>query len=149
MLDCASRFWISACRKACSEAAEALLVPSVDVELPVALPVAVDPAAVDPVAVDPAVVDPAVVDPAVVAPVVVDPVVVELAVLAPVVEVEAVPVALPPAVVAVVDVDGSLLELVGFSALTSAWKSCCSLVNALSPELDEDPDELVRLCSRF
>ena len=96
----------------------------------------VDPLVLDPVEVDPLVVDPVVLDPVEVDPLVVDPVV--LVVLLPAVE-----------PVAVVDVEASLLELVGFSALTSAWKSCCSLANALSPELDEDPDELVRLCSRF
>ena len=113
-LDCASRFWISACRNACSEADDVLDVP-VDVEL---LLVASLPD-VDPVVV---VVD---VEPVLVAPLL----------------------AVEP--VAVVDVEAALLEPAGVSALTSAWKSCCSFAKALSPELDEDPaDGLDRLCSR-
>jgi hypothetical protein len=139
-LDCASRFWMSACRKACSEADEPPLEGSVDVELPVVLPAVVDPVVLDPAVLDPVVVD---VEPVLVAlPLAVEPVAVD---------VEPVPVVLLPAVapVAVVDVEASLPEPAGFNALTSAWKSCCSFDNALSPELDEDPDELVRLCSRF
>jgi hypothetical protein len=71
----------------------------------------------------------------------------------PVVAVDVVAVALAADVDAVapdvVEAGDALAALVPVSALTSAWKSCCSFDNALSPELDEDPDELVRLCSRF
>jgi hypothetical protein len=133
MLDCASRFWISACRNACNEADDPLLETSVDAEPPVVLLVAVDPVEVDPAVLVPLVLDP---DPAALDPTVVDVEVVFVVLLA----------AVDP--VAAVDV-ASLLEPVGFSALTSAWKSCCSLDNALSLEPDEDPDGLVRLCSRF
>ena len=97
-----SRFCISACRKACSEAFELLPDVSVEVEpLPVAAVVVVLVAAdVDAAA----------------AVVALEPVVVEAAVLA---------------------------EPVGVSALTSAWKSCCSLAIGLSLELDDDPEALL------
>ena len=113
-LDCAPRFWISACRKACSEAVELLVEVS---------------AAPDAVEVEPVLV------------------VLPVVVLGGVV----VPVAAPA--VAPVAVEAALVELAlaGVSALTSAWKSCCSFERALSLEVEVEPEDdgFARLCSRF
>jgi len=70
----------------------------------------------------------------------------------------AAPVLLALEPVAVDDVAAVLPDPAGVSALTSAWKSCCSFVSALLAESDEDPDEvpdadvdgvLDRPCSRL
>jgi hypothetical protein len=138
-VDCAPRLLSSACKKACSDADEALLDVPVEVDpLPVLLLAVVDPVVVEPAAVEP--------------------------VAADVVAVEVAPVAVAPVPAEVEDVD---VELVGpVNAATSAWKSCCSFASALSLEsddvpvddpdddadgvLEDDPDdELDRLCSRF
>jgi len=70
----------------------------------------------------------------------------------------AAPVLLALEPVAVDDVAAVLPDPAGVSALTSAWKSCCSFVSALLPVSEEDPDEvpdvagdgvLDRPCSRL